>query len=125
MGGFEPPTFRLQGESSTRLSYIGASAPAPAALFKPFGAARGASFIEARTRGARAMARIRPRKLRIMTVAFLATGAAGIAIGLGAQALYGAQTFYVTFLGTINLCLGGLSGWLYLTRRPRRGRHAN
>jgi len=54
-----------------------------------------------------------------MTVAFLATGTAGIAIGLGTQ------TLYVTFLGTINLCLGGLSGWLYLNRRPRRGRHAN
>ncbi|MDD9809463.1 MAG: hypothetical protein OXU86_03255 [Thaumarchaeota archaeon] len=65
------------------------------------------------------MARIRPRKLRVMTVAFLATGTAGIAIGLGTQ------TLYVTFLGTINLCLGGLSGWLYLNRRPRRGRHAN
>jgi len=71
------------------------------------------------------VARIRPRRLRVMAVAFLATGAAGIAIGLGAQAVYGAQTFYVTFLGTINLCLGGLAGWLYLTRKPRRGRHAN
>ncbi len=40
MGGFEPPTFRLQGECSTRLSYIGDGSHAPGVLFKPFGGVR-------------------------------------------------------------------------------------
>ncbi len=54
-----------------------------------------------------------------MLYAFMGTGAFGIIMGLVTE------TFYVTFLGTINLCLGGLVGWLYLTREPRRGRHRN
>ena len=63
---------------------------------------------------------IKPQKLKVMFVAFFATGAFGIFLGLTESA------FYVTSLGVINICLGGLVGWILLTQKPRdkkRKRH--
>ncbi len=56
---------------------------------------------------------ISPRKLRTIMGMFLCTGAAGILIGLQYS------TFHITVLGTINLCLGGVFGWILLTQPPR------
>lgn len=50
-------------------------------------------------------------------IMFFGAGAVGIAIGLGFN------YFFVTFLGTINLCLGGFIGWLFLTQTPKEPRH--
>lgn len=66
---------------------------------------------------------IKPKKLKVMLAAFMGTGVFGIVLGTGAfgalSAFY-ASNFYLTFLGTINLCLGGVVGWLYLTQAPKR-----
>lgn len=71
----------------------------------------------------RAVRYIKPRKLRIMLYAFMGTGIFGILVGTGVfgvlSEFYNAS-FYVTFLGTINLCLGGIIGWIYLNQAPKR-----
>ena len=66
---------------------------------------------------------IKPKKLRVMFAAFMGTGAFGILAGTSAFGLLAAfynPTFYLTFLGTINICLGGVVGWIYLTQGPKR-----
>lgn len=54
-----------------------------------------------------------PKKLKIITGMFFVTGAVGILMGLTYS------EFYITMLGTINICLGGLTGWLLLTQAPK------
>jgi predicted lipid-binding transport protein (Tim44 family) len=56
---------------------------------------------------------IKPAKLKVMMAAFLGTGIFGI--GLGLYANY----FNLTLLGVINLCLGGVVGWLFFTQAPK------
>ena len=53
------------------------------------------------------------KKLKVLMALFFGAGIIGISIGL----LY--SNFFYTFMGVINLCLGGLVGWIYLTREPR------
>ena len=59
---------------------------------------------------------IKPHKLKVMTLAFLGTGAFGIYMGLSSSVLY------ISLLGVINLCLGGFTGWLLLTQKPKERR---
>ena len=47
---------------------------------------------------------------------FLGTGIMGIVIGLSIPSQ---MSFFITFLGVINLCLGGFVGWLFFTQEPR------
>jgi len=47
---------------------------------------------------------------------FFGAGIIGISSGLYSNLLM------YTFMGAINLCLGGLVGWIYLTREPRESR---
>ena len=54
-----------------------------------------------------------PFKLKVMLAAFFATGGFGIIVGLFMS------HFYLVVLGVINLSLGGLVGWIFLTREPR------
>jgi len=54
-----------------------------------------------------------PQKLKVITGMFFVAGAAGIFMGLQYDA------FYITMLGTINLCLGGFTGWILLTQAPK------
>ena len=56
---------------------------------------------------------VRPHKLKVLMAAFFGTGIFGILIGLSST------EFYITMLGTINLCLGGFVGWIFLTQKPR------
>ena len=56
---------------------------------------------------------IKPGKLKVMMIMFFSTGIFGIFFGLAESHLY------VTSLGVINLCLGGLVGWLFLTQGPK------
>lgn len=58
--------------------------------------------------------KIPPKKSRIIMILFLASGAAGIFVGLSNNIL-----MYST-MGVINLCLGGLFGWVYLTQEPQQ-----
>ncbi len=54
-----------------------------------------------------------PYRLKVIMAMFFGTGTVGIVMGLNFSA------FYLTMLGTINLCLGGFFGWIFLTQAPR------
>ena len=56
---------------------------------------------------------VQPRKLKVIVIMFFA--AAGVGIWLGLDSHY----MYLTLLGIVNLCLGGLTGWILLTQKPR------
>ena len=57
---------------------------------------------------------IQPRKLRVITIMFFVGAGVGIFLGLNNNYLY------LTLLGIVNLCLGGLTGWILLTQKPRQ-----
>lgn len=66
---------------------------------------------------------IKPQKLKIIFGVFMGTGAFGILMGtsvFGILSEFYNPNFYLSFLGTINLCLGGVVGWIYLTQSPKR-----
>lgn len=53
---------------------------------------------------------------------FLGTGILGIVIGLTvAPNLSRDSSLLITFMGVINLCLGGFFGWIFLTQKPQEG----
>ncbi|NIP61484.1 MAG: hypothetical protein GWN01_05115 [Nitrosopumilaceae archaeon] len=53
---------------------------------------------------------IPPHKLKVLMAMFFGTGALGIIMGLTNE------HFFITFLGTINLCLGGFFGYVFFTQ---------
>ena len=57
---------------------------------------------------------VQPRKLKVIGSMFFV--AAGVGIWLGLDSNY----MYLTLLGIVNLCLGGLTGWILLTQKPRQ-----
>jgi len=59
---------------------------------------------------------IKPKKLKVLMILFFGTGIMGIAIGLSIPSQI---SLNITSLGVINLCLGGLVGWIFLTQEPR------
>ena len=61
---------------------------------------------------------IPPKKLKVLMIMFFAASGFGIFVGL-AVASSGMQGLIITLLGVINLCLGGLMGYLLLTQKPR------
>ena len=61
---------------------------------------------------------IPPKKLKVLSIMFFAAAGFGIFTGLTA-ASSGMQGLIVTLLGVINLCLGGLMGYLLLTQKPK------
>lgn len=56
---------------------------------------------------------IEPQRLKVIMMMFFGTGMIGISIGLSMN------IFMFTTFGTVNLCLGGLFGWIYLTQPPK------
>lgn len=51
---------------------------------------------------------------------FLGTGILGIVIGLAvAPSLSSDSSVWITFLGVINLSLGGFFGWIFFTQQPK------
>lgn len=56
------------------------------------------------------------KKLKVLIALFFGAGILGIAIGL----VYNMMIY--TFMGVTNLCLGGLVGWIFLTREPPQSR---
>jgi len=60
---------------------------------------------------------IQPKKLKVLIALFFGTAGMGIFVGLVIAT--GIQSLYITFLGVVNLCLGGLVGYLLLTQKPR------
>ena len=61
---------------------------------------------------------IPPKKLKVLTIMFFAAAGFGIFTGLTA-ASSGMQGLIVTFLGVINLGLGGFMGYLLLSQKPK------
>jgi len=60
---------------------------------------------------------IHPKKLKVLIVLFFGSAAMGIFVGL--QMATGIQTLYITFLGVINLCLGGFVAYLLMTQKAK------
>ena len=61
---------------------------------------------------------IPPKKLKVLAIMFFAAAGFGIYSGLE-LATSGMQGLMITLLGVINLCLGGLMGFLLLTQKPK------
>ena len=49
---------------------------------------------------------IQPKRLKVLIALFFGTAGMGIFVGLVIAT--GIQSLYITFLGVVNLCLGGL-----------------
>ena len=65
------------------------------------------------------------KKLKVLMALFFGAGILGIIIGSGLCFNGNCMTqpnLMMTFMGVINLCLGGLVGWIFLTREPRESR---
>ncbi|MEM2160691.1 MAG: hypothetical protein QXN55_07045 [Candidatus Nitrosotenuis sp.] len=59
---------------------------------------------------------IPPKKLKVLTIMFLGTGAWGIIAGMF---LVKPTVFVLELFGVINLCLGGFVGYRYFTQGPK------
>ena len=64
------------------------------------------------------MKHIPPKKLKVLMIMFFAASGFGIFTGL-TMATSGMQGLMITFLGVINLGLGGFMGYLLLTQKPK------
>ena len=60
---------------------------------------------------------IQPKKLKVLIALFFGTAGMGILVGLTIAT--GIQSLYITFLGVVNLCLGGLVSYILLTQKPK------
>lgn len=58
---------------------------------------------------------VSPLRLKVMMMMFFGTGILGIIVGLNAPPQ---ATLIITFMGVINLSLGGFFGWIFLTQNP-------
>jgi len=63
---------------------------------------------------------INPLRLKVLMMMFFGTGMLGIIIGLTvAPGLSSDSSLLITFMGVINLSLGGFFGWIFLTQEPK------
>jgi len=60
---------------------------------------------------------VQPKKLKVLIALFF--GSAGMGIFVGLVIATGIQSLYITFLGGINLCLGGFVAWLLMTQKAK------
>jgi Kef-type K+ transport system membrane component KefB len=60
---------------------------------------------------------VQPKKLKVLIALFF--GSAGMGIFVGLVIATGIQSLYITFLGVINLCLGGFVAWLLMTQKAK------
>jgi len=60
---------------------------------------------------------VQPKKLKVLIALFF--GSAGMGIFVGLVIATGTQSLYVTFLGVVNLCLGGFVAYLLLTQKAK------
>jgi len=60
---------------------------------------------------------IKPKKLKVLIALFFGTAGMGIFVGL--VIAEGIQSLYITFLGVVNLCLGGFVAYLLMTKRAK------
>ena len=60
---------------------------------------------------------IQPKKLKVLIAMFFGTGGMGIFVGL--VIAEGIQMLYITFLGVVNLCLGGFVAWVLASQKAK------
>jgi len=60
---------------------------------------------------------IHPKKLKVLIALFF--GSAGMGIFVGLVIATGIQSLYITFLGVVNLCLGGFVAYLLMTQKAK------
>ena len=60
---------------------------------------------------------VHPKKLKVLIALFFGTAGMGIFVGLVMAT--GIQSLYITFLGVINLCLGGFVAYLLMTQKAK------
>jgi len=60
---------------------------------------------------------VQPKKLKVLIALFF--GSAGMGIYVGLEQATGIQSLYITFLGVVNLCLGGFVAYLLLTQKAK------
>ncbi len=60
---------------------------------------------------------VRPQKLKIITLVLFVTGAFGSAVGLGIPG--NEPIIMMSFMGVINIVLGGFFGLVLLTQKPK------
>ena len=60
---------------------------------------------------------VKPKKLQVLIALFFGSAAMGIYVGL--EQATGVQILYITFLGVINLFLGGFVAYLLLTQKAK------
>jgi len=60
---------------------------------------------------------VHPKKLKVLIALFF--GSAGMGIYVGLEQATGIQILYITFLGVINLCLGGFVAYLLITQKAK------
>ena len=60
---------------------------------------------------------VHPKKLKVLIALFF--GSAGMGIFVGTRMATGIQILYITFLGVINLCLGGFVAYLLITQKAK------
>jgi len=58
---------------------------------------------------------VKPHKLKVLMLLFFGTGSMGIIMGLSTHSQV---SFFITFMGVINICLGGFLGWTFFTQEP-------
>ncbi|HEY4680261.1 MAG TPA: hypothetical protein VIH04_03230 [Nitrosarchaeum sp.] len=62
---------------------------------------------------------VKPLRLKILMMMFFGTGVLGIVVGLYVAPHQAPQAILlITFMGVINLILGGFFGWVFLTQTP-------
>jgi TM2 domain-containing membrane protein YozV len=61
------------------------------------------------------------KKLKVLMALFFGTGIFGIILGNNLTGLGEPNTMF-TIMGVVNLFLGALVGWIFLTREPRDSR---
>ena len=60
---------------------------------------------------------VQPKRLKVLIALFFGTAGMGIFVGL--QIAEGIQGVYITFLGVVNLCLGGFVSYLLMTQKAK------
>jgi len=60
---------------------------------------------------------VQPKRLKVLIALFFGTAGMGIFVGL--IIAEGIQSLYITFLGVVNLCLGGFVSYLLMTQKAK------
>ncbi len=112
----DPRPFAYKANALARLSYIGTKIIEILEGLKCYRnsfSVFSASLFIAKVNAKKAMKYIPRQKLKVLMGMFFGTAIVGILMGLHSN------TLMITFLGVINLCLGGFFGWVFLTQKPR------